>query len=220
MNPLSNYRGFLLVGILIAAVISGIVMLAVISLGSLSGKQQLQSNSAFQVSLISQNFVTTLENRVSWTSTLANNATSFYCLLNPATCSNVPGAAVPGLPFQADDVTGQPIGCGWPTKPYNSAANGGFTSSGQVCTGFNAAPGPGSDLCPFKLTLTWTALCSATPCNQANLSQIQVNGVWSYNPASQKRQIAFNSQNYNFQVVLNVSLGASPPLTTATCNLF
>ncbi len=109
-------------------------------------------------------FVGLLQNKAAWGHTISGSAGLDCDTLNDGTTSGV---------LTLRDSTN-----GIVYDPVSSPANG-LDYHMRPCNGFNAAPGAGSDSCPFRLNLKWEAVCAT--CAPA---MVRVRGEALYNPAT------------------------------------
>lgn len=185
-NPLSGRnQGFTLVEILVATGLIGIVLIGIMSLTTISQKQQAQSNITFQAGAIRGNLVAHLQNPAAWQKTVADTTnTSLDCLRNGTDCTGITGA------FRVRDAANSIV--------YDPlVATHGFTANGAPCSTFAAG---GNDACPLRMELSWSPICSGTCVSP----QVKVTGTMQYKPSTQARTIAFNSANYSFEKVLDL----------------
>lgn len=181
---------------MVAAVILGVVAMGVVSVSNASLKNQSQTNATSTASILRKNFITLVELDTSWNLTVADTAnTTLACLrapYPPCTTDGLPGGpAITNAPIRLRDAANQ-IAFGY--DPLASASNG-FTMGGVACNSFAAG---GSDACPFRLTFTWSAVCTPGNCTSP---QIKVDGILNYAAATADKKIAFNSANYSFSML-------------------
>jgi prepilin-type N-terminal cleavage/methylation domain-containing protein len=88
----------------------------------------------------------------------------------------------------------------------------GFSTKGQPCDTFNGVAGAGNPLCPLQLVVTWSAICSASPCVNP---PILFRGQATFNGGPQQQ--VPNTNNMGFQIIKS-SLFCPPPVTPADHN--
>jgi prepilin-type N-terminal cleavage/methylation domain-containing protein len=94
---------------------------------------------------------------------------------------------------------------------FRSAVQG-FSSKGQPCDTFNGNAGSGNFLCPLQLVVTWSAICSASPCINP---PILFRGQATFNGGPQQQTP--NTNNMSFQIIKS-SLYCPPAVTPAGHN--
>ncbi len=220
-------RGMGLVEVLAVGAIVGIVMLGVTKMMGVLSKQQIQSNATTSIVMLSRTFQTYLNQqnnanptKTPWYQTLHNanavNSAAFTCLTDGLNDCHLKWNYTTQKPidtaFKLYDQNGGliPILDDYISNPIN-----GFTSRGQKCITFDATNG--NDACPFQLRLTWNPNnCPAvSPCPNAVPN---VKGHFVFKPKTASRMIAFNSDNYDFNIVLQAGGGGGGiGVTAKTC---
>ena len=201
-NPSS---GFSLIEAMISILILGIFTLGAMSIGTILLKQQTQSNVTFQADTFQRTLMAVINNKDAWTNTtqLARNQSSLKCL-NAKNIPNLPCTGAGGDIPVIQDAAGNPF---YPSNSSNSPDQGtvGLTAQGQACVGFSPVEGQGSDLCPLKFLVSWSATCPTGSCDLTNVQpMITIKAL--YNPKSPSKKIAFNPGNYG----KSFSQGSSP----------
>jgi len=193
---IQSKKGFTLVeamvgmGILVIAMISGLTVLEMVeksmkntqdSLGYVSARNQL---------------VSLLLDDTSWSKIVANNP-EMSCVLS----QNSPVISdrdcfgdtsplvlynIKGLPYTVNGV---------PAYNFHSAIQG-FSEKGEACETFDSTAGAGNPACPYHVVVTWSALCSASPCTNPPLLFV---GQTTFNGGP--NQLAPNVVNLSFQVI-------------------
>ena len=177
-----------LVEVLIAATILGSLLAAVGSLFRSNIKQQAQFSNTSSIAQVRANLIAPLKDPTAWLYTTRHNTALLNCIANgatscPASSSKSPLALYNRIKLLVFDGT--------------SSSNG-FTSGGQICSGFVPPPGAGNAACPYGLSLTWAPICTGT-CGV--WPQIQVVGQFTYNPPPGQGG-NFNHLNYDFNIMI------------------
>lgn len=179
--------GFSLIELLFTAVIGSFIALTVSTVLAWSAQNQSRAMVLSDIEAYKQNFLAILKSETAWRNTLNANP-SMACILNIVPCpTNVP------THFVLYDNLNQPF--------YDSSNTAtGLTTKGLQCPNFSS-PWPnfptnaGSDDCPFRYEMTWTALCPAGSCV---IPQIVVNAHLYYRPApNSKSRIVVDEDRYS-----------------------
>ena len=217
--------GMSIMEVVIAAGIMGVVTMGVLSLSTLTLKQQTQSNVTFHADTTRRTLLAALNNRASWERTVTNpvnhgteegmSALDCIPVVNPPPGLNQAGfacEAAGGAPFSNKMI-----------RQVNNAAGGlvydastptkGIGQSGAACDGFvdPTSGAAGNDQCPLRFEVRWTAICSNNPCVNP---QVQLRIVALYNPGPNR--ITFNPANYGVEAALQGQLGSSGTCWTHT----
>jgi hypothetical protein len=208
MQLLSNPRGQSVIGALIGVGIAAATIIVVISLQEILARQQAQSNFTFQTDELRRLFQSTLNNQAGWaqTYTRAENSPPYSsgpdftappatnaglnCFIGAGSdCTDAGGNPITNAPINViRDSNGAVI--------YNILTNNGFTMQGTPCNTFVAPPGNGTDQCPLRVAINWTAVCAPGPCTGANAVPL-ISIVPVYNPTkSSLNRVNFNPGNY------------------------
>jgi prepilin-type N-terminal cleavage/methylation domain-containing protein len=198
----SSSAGFSLIEVLVAMGIVGVLLAALMSAGTISLKQQKQSNITFQADVERRGIMKLINDPTAWGNTLldANNSSScgtssstcnpLNCLLTPANCYSGQGGNIYVL---------RDASAGGGAIAYDWLGSDGLTMQGTHCTTFAAPPNAGHDECPLQFQITWKAICSqpnGTACGSAKvLPQISIRPI--FNPNSAANTVAFNPANYS-----------------------
>lgn len=147
--------------ILSATVVGGATMTN--SALTLNKKSKLLSNSM----ILRKKIVETVNNELSWGTTVTNNS-SMTCLLNRTPCPSNGSIQ----PFSLRTDTNVPL-----TDPNSSTL--GFSEDLLPCNTFNPS---GNSACPFRVELEWKPICSASVSGSCLNPQIEINGRIIYQP--------------------------------------
>ena len=204
--------GFSILEVLIALGIASIGMLAVISMMTMSLRQQGQTSLTFQAANFRTSLVSALNNQNGWMNTyknVANNQASgslLDCLANsvPCTTSEPTDLAGGGVPIQ--NLLINKIFDASNKLVYDaSQPNLGVSGQGVPCANFvDPLAGPGNDSCPLRFEALWSAECKCTNLGCAPVvagdtclnPQIQFQINVKYNPSTTSARLSFNPTNY------------------------
>lgn len=170
--PRLNNRGFSLMEVIIAAAIMMIVALGILAVQTMGVKSTASSNILFQADLFRKNIINLINNDAAWTNTYndASN-TNLACLKDNVTnCYGTGGSFATGK-FRVRDAANSIV---W--DPLT--ATNGFNMGGALCSTW---VNTGNNLCPFRIELYWTAVCSVNPCYSSSVL-IHVQGMMYYAP--------------------------------------
>lgn len=148
---LINARGFSLVEVLVAAGISGLVVLGSSSLFISSAKIESGSERQFWIAARRMEFQGIIRSQTGWNSILINNS-AMSCFAAGTSCSGVSTSQTLKLPVDSLVVDG-------------SLSTVGMTNKGDFCNTFDSVNG--NSLCPVGIQLNWIALCDGANCLHA-----------------------------------------------------
>ena len=195
-----SQSGMSVIGVLIAASSLSVVFLGITTLMQMVTKQQNKSNLDYQVDQIRKNIEFVINNPDSWNETKAGNAGSrFGCLSAHTPCTS--DGSPTGTPL-ADVPIPRIILANGTVIHDTSSGSSGYALSGAACDNFNATPGSGVDACPVRVTVTWSAICTA-PCIDP---MVQIAIVPQYNP--QTDRMVFNPGKLSSRFFQGAASGA------------
>ena len=148
MGLLGNNRGTSLVGAIVAAGLS-LTMLAAMSQQMLYvSKMNRKQNILVSLFHFKNLLQATVESDQAWSHTVADSQNvNLRCLKDGKNCRNAGGPFI--LKTSSNEVFYNPL-----------QAQSGLTSQLTPCSGFKAS---GSMSCPFRLNLSWQAICPTRP---------------------------------------------------------
>lgn len=224
-NKLNN-SGFGILEILVTVGILGVVMMGMISLGTVILNGQRQSNLVFQLETMRRTLTTLVNSPSSWNQIIA--ATSNHgiptqpgmeCLLPASTlpCTkNGQDLSASGVAIANQMISQILDGSGAvfynPTQPTS-----GFTAQGTACNTFSPPPAVGNDACPIRYDITWSAICSTVSAPGTCISpQARIQITLVYNPGQAGSKTVLNPANYSATFIQGQIYCAAPADSTIT----
>jgi hypothetical protein len=213
---IKSNKGFSLIEALLAGGILILSFIAGLSIFNTIDKGQKGNESSLDFTLVRNQIVSLIIDDTAWAKIIGppGNAgnPNLSCLLNqnsvvPADrdCFNKTD------PFVLYDIKGSLHQMnGVDVFDFHSTTQG-FTNKGLACSTFNGTAGAGDPLCPFLMTVTWKAICAASPCVNPPIlfqGQATVNGGPTQPP--------LNTSNLAFEVIkanMYCPPQATPPTT-------
>ncbi len=171
-------KGLSLIEVMISMVIMSLIGLGTASLLQNMFNVQRKANLKASALQIQETMTAVLRNDTAWQATVDAPANSgvLSCLREPP----VPAAGCNDGQTSANNfVIHNRDGAAW----YNLVLPGtGFDANGNVCATFNPTLGSGSDACPFRFEVRWTATCpnGVGPCVKP---QVSLAVTLNFNPA-------------------------------------
>lgn len=161
--------GFGMVEVLIAAAISGMIIMSIVSIVSYSLRQSKQISTINNVDNFRKNIVNSIEHDYAWQAMINDTRNrSLDCLREKVTCKKAEG------PIATMNANGEIV--------FDATvAENGFRFDGTLCKGFDAQKG--NDQCPLRFDMQWRALCVDTDCLNP---QVEITGKLLFKPKDQK----------------------------------
>jgi hypothetical protein len=181
----NNRKGFSMIQALVAAAITSIVSLGVVSMIESSRKMQRRTTLMSTLNDLRARIETNLRDQTAFNNTITQNATSPFLELRT-------GANVTATPLTAPVkfVMYEPGGVAWDmlgTVASDSGTYAGFSEKGTPCTGFSPTLGSGSDSCPISYRFLVSAAClTGASCKDP---QLTVTARLVFNPSTASTSI-------------------------------
>lgn len=194
-----DQSGMTLIQVMVAVGITSIIALTIATLMQMSYKIQDKLNKEMSLQDIKYILMASLKNKNTWANTIGLNS-DMDCLLPTSSGCTVDQQGKIEL-----------VQIGSDTLIDNRKEKSGLNWEGDVCSGFSAKSGNGSNQCPLRYDLTWRVVgCSSAPCVAPS---VKIDGVLGYNPHDFTSPL--NTNRYNFSVVQD----GDPDILESACNM-
>jgi type II secretory pathway pseudopilin PulG len=198
---INSTKGFTIVESLIVMIILLAAFIGGLSIFNTIDKGQLGNESSLNFTIIRNQLVSLIIDDTSWAKIIGAPGNvdnpKFSCILNQnSLVASDRDCFGKTDPFVIRDITGALYNMnGIDVFDFRSTTQG-FSNKGRACSTFNSTPGSGDPRCPFLMTVTWKALCTASPCVNPPIlfeGRAAVNGGAGQAP--------LNTGNLSFQII-------------------
>lgn len=193
INRFSNAKGFSLIEMSMATLLSAIVTASAATLIVNSVQNTARASLVTQFIQIRQSILATLADDASWDQMISNNP-GMACLKNGTSCQ-AGGTPITNQRFSLYDFNGIKVGDG--DDPLS-----GYRANGSRC---RAADNSGDDECPIHFDTYWSAVCPPGPCINPDVS---ISVRMRYTPKPPVTQI-FNADSYSVAAVVKLNDGGT-----------
>lgn len=201
---------------LVAIGIAGAGVLGLTTIAALNAKSQKTLNSTLRMEELRERITDVIRDPASWATTVQNSA-NLNCLKTASDCRALSNPAQPNAIriFSAD---------GTQLTDDGSNPRFGFDLDGKPCSAFSNS---GNADCPFRVNVTWTAICDPNPVLPCMSPGARLQGTIVFNPGgSDNPNLNQNLRSFNLTVGKMFSLymackavsGNFDP-ATSTCRL-
>lgn len=195
-------RGYTLLELMITVGLTGLVVITVLTVYSQSFSHHVSGYGRASISIFRNEIHNAIKNEEAWLKTVDGplNTSGMSCLKNstPCTADGSPaGTPITDRSFAIYDSQGELIYDG-------TSATAGLTKMGELCSTYSPL---GSDTCPFRYDLTWSAKCEPGACVNP---VIFVSARLRYSPGSNSQPFVLNPQYYSVAAYLPLGAAAAP----------
>jgi len=201
-----NSKGFSIIQALVAAAITSIVSLGVVSMLESSRKVQRRTSLFSTLNELRTRIETNLRDQTAFNNTINSNLTAPFSQIRSGSSVTqiLPANAVKFVMYEAGGVAWDLLGTAASDTvgPYN-----GFSEKGTPCSTFSPVAGSGTDECPISYRLLISAECTlVSPCKDP---QLTVGARLVYNPSTSGKS-TLNQWRGIIQQVSGSSLASTP----------